>query len=66
MTGKKAKLAEAEPITDANVVDLMTRLRESLAQGGAGRRSKASASRSSAKQKKPASRSKTSKRTRAA
>jgi DNA end-binding protein Ku len=66
MTGKKPKLAEAEPITDANVVDLMTRLRESLAQGGAGRRSKASASRSSAKQKKPASRSKTSKRTRAA
>jgi DNA end-binding protein Ku len=34
MKGKTAKLAAAEPRQSAEVIDLMTRLRESLAQGG--------------------------------
>jgi DNA end-binding protein Ku len=34
MKGKTAKLTAAEPRQSAQVIDLMTRLRESLAQGG--------------------------------
>ena len=55
MKGKTAKLHAAEPRQSAEVIDLMTRLRESLAQGGGRSRRRASA-------RKPAS---TRKRSRA-
>ena len=38
MKGKTAKLAAAEPRQSAEVIDLMTRLRESLAQSKGGKK----------------------------
>jgi DNA end-binding protein Ku len=56
MSGKKVKLTEAEPIKDTKVIDLMTRLKESLEQTKRGARPARKAAKAVKRPRKAASR----------
>ncbi|MEX1186320.1 MAG: Ku protein [Gemmatimonadaceae bacterium] len=59
MKGKKIKYEEPEEVEDTGVLDLMSRLRESLEQGGGGRAAKRGGAKANRAEREPAAAKKT-------